>query len=339
METSLDNFERDCHLKVFFAGNPLDNNPPPLYIKSTWRPPYESIPVEIQRRLARFYKTVWAAFKQRRGVPNLLPFQAKLIKYLRDHDEWVIANTDKNLGPCAIELEKYIADANVHLNNTEVYEMLDESTAKCEVRRLEFDIQEWISKAKNNHILDDHTYHYLKTKTAQNANDPWSYFYLLYKVHKGKKAGRYPIRLVCSDVASITNPLGKWVDLMLQPMAKSMMAYFKDSFKFKALTDTLTLPTNATLATADAVSMYTNIDTDVALETISNFLRKKEQDFGHYHATTLVAALELEMKNNIIKFGDKYAKQKSGTAMGKPPAPSWANIFQGLHEMEYLPVW
>ena len=45
------------------------------------------------------------------------------------------------------------------------------------------------------------------------------------------------------------------------------------------------------------------------------------------------------MTNNIIKFGDQYAKQISGTAMGKPPAPCWANLFQGLHEKEYLPLW
>ncbi|KAL7523625.1 hypothetical protein ACHAXR_000257, partial [Thalassiosira sp. AJA248-18] len=45
------------------------------------------------------------------------------------------------------------------------------------------------------------------------------------------------------------------------------------------------------------------------------------------------------MKNNIIRFGDKYAKQKSGTAMGKPPAPPWATLFEGIHEIDFLPRW
>ena len=45
------------------------------------------------------------------------------------------------------------------------------------------------------------------------------------------------------------------------------------------------------------------------------------------------------MKNNIIKVGDVYKKQISGTAMGKPPAPLWATIYKGIHEYEYVPQW
>ena len=43
------------------------------------------------------------------------------------------------------------------------------------------------------------------------------------------------------------------------------------------------------------------------------------------------------MQNNIMRFGDLYVKQKSGTVMGSPPAPDWANLFEGLHELEFLP--
>ena len=43
------------------------------------------------------------------------------------------------------------------------------------------------------------------------------------------------------------------------------------------------------------------------------------------------------MRNNIIKFGDVYVKQISGTGMGKPPAPSWANCVEGIHELATLP--
>jgi len=53
----------------------------------------------------------------------------------------------------------------------------------------------------------------------------------------------------------------------------------------------------------------------------------------------LIKALEIVMRNNIVKFNDKYARQISGTAMGKPPAPCWANIFEGLHEKDFLPKW
>ena len=45
------------------------------------------------------------------------------------------------------------------------------------------------------------------------------------------------------------------------------------------------------------------------------------------------------MNNNIVRFGDLYRKQILGTAMGGKPAPIWANVFEGLHELEFLPRW
>jgi len=83
--------------------------------------------------------------------------------------------------------------------------------------------------------------------------------------------------------------------------------------------------------------MYTNINTDAAMAVISSFIIYKHKDFAHYHAETLIRALEIVMRNNIVKFNDKYARQISGTAMGKPPAPCWANIFEGLREKDFLP--
>ena len=64
-----------------------------------------------------------------------------------------------------------------------------------------------------------------------------------------------------------------------------------------------------------------------------------EQEFGHYHAETLITSLEIVTNNNIVRFGDLYRKQISGTAMGKKPAPIWENVLEGLHELEFLPRW
>ena len=70
--------------------------------------------------------------------------------------------------------------------------------------------------------------------------------------------------------------------------------------------------------------MYTNIPTEYALEVISKYVRTNQAKYGHYHAPTLIKALEIVMRNNIVKFGNEFRKQYAGTAMGKPPAPAWA---------------
>ena len=109
-----------------------------------------------------------------------------------------------------------------------------------------------------------------------------------------------PTRLVCSDCGDITNLAGKWVDAKLQPVAQSMRTYIKDSFEFKKLLQEHgPLSPCARLLTFDAVSMYTNIPTDYTLEIISKYLRNNAYRFN-YHAETLISALEIVMKNNII---------------------------------------
>ena len=118
-----------------------------------------------------------------------------------------------------------------------------------------------------------------------------------------------------------------------------MPTYFPDSFAFKKLLDGIVVPPGGLSFTNDAKSMFTNIETNAALSVICPYLRTMEKEFGHYNATILIQALEIVMRNNTIHFGDIYRKQIKGTAMGKPPAPPWATLFEGLHEIEYLVTW
>eukprot|EP00956_Cyclotella_meneghiniana_P045878 scaffold388664_cov351-Cyclotella_meneghiniana.AAC.1 len=102
---------------------------------------------------------------------------------------------------------------------------------------------------------------------------------------------------------------------MLLPIAKVQPSYFKDSFVLKALLDTLQLPPNAKLFTADAVSMYTNIKTKEALEAIGNFIVENHGEFPHLDPDAVREALHLVFENNIFALGDTYWRQISGTAM------------------------
>ena len=166
---------------------------------------------------------------------------------------------------------------------------------------------------------------------------PFGQFYILYKIHKGMKDGRWPTRPVCSDVSSFPHGLGKWVTEQLQPVAQAQPSYFKDTFELKDLLDGLEVPPNGFTFTSDAKSMYTNIDTEPALLEISKYLRDSwPGNFSHYNPSTLIEALEIVFQNNLFKFGDTFWRQISGTGMGISPAPPWATIFFALHEQELL---
>ena len=333
IEVGLERMTRDAHLKAFFADSPLDNKPPTLYVKSTWRPPAGSVPQELDDRMTRFHKALYAIFTRKRAQSNLLPFQHKVLTWLKQHPHFLVANTDKGLGPCILTFESYVNYCLKHLCDEQLYDQLTAEQAAAEAQRLWREITQWMSKGRKDKTLSDTDCDFIRYHTNNNFNDPHGYFYGMLKLHKKKIS----IRPVCSDVASITHPLGKWVDTMLQPIVQTMPTFFKDSYAFKDLVDGITVPIGGRLATADAVSMYTNINTNAALARICPYLEDNAKEFGHYHPPTLIRALEIVMQNNIMRFGDLYVKQKSGTVMGSPPAPDWANLFEGLHELEFLP--
>ena len=114
--------------------------------------------------------------------------------------------------------------------------------------------------------------------------------------------------------------------------------YLKDSNDLlQDLRELPKLPSNARLFTADATAMYTNIDTDTAIEAFSYL-------FDHYEAeiptdfpkSFFLTVLEIIMKQNLFQFDNTFWLQKDGTAMGTPAACLYATIAYGIHERNKL---
>jgi hypothetical protein len=158
-----------------------------------------------------------------------------------------------------------------------------------------------------------------------NRREPFGYFYLLAKIRKSPLSTRPYVLTV------LVLFIGKWLDLRLQPIVKEQFAYFKDSFSLqRQLIDLSTLPSNASLISLDAVSMYTNIDIDDCIEQISTYLATL---LDKYELTAIVEALEIVMRNNRMKFGDLIFHQIRGVAMGMSPAPTIANLYVVIFEL------
>jgi hypothetical protein len=92
---------------------------------------------------------------------------------------------------------------------------------------------------------------------------------------------------------------------------------------------------NLTFFSADAVSMYTNIDTDHALEKISHFLRTSALAAGS-NSEAIISGLEILMRPTYFSFGDTHWLQTTGTAMGTPPGCASATLYYGIWELELL---
>jgi hypothetical protein len=126
--------------------------------------------------------------------------------------------------------------------------------------------------------------------------EPFGFFYLMCKIHKGQKNGRW----------RLLNPLGKWVTTQLLSIAQEQDSYFENSFILKELLEKMHVDDDTNIFSCDAVAMYPNIPTDPGLALISNYLRAHHPGI----AEPLIAALHIVMKtisfNLEIPTGNKY---------------------------------
>jgi hypothetical protein len=67
--------------------------------------------------------------------------------------------------------------------------------------------------------------------------------------------------------------------------------------------------------------MYTNINTDLALQFVSQHIREHVSDFANVPAEALIEALEIIMTLNVFTFGDTAWIQDRGKRWAPPPAP------------------
>jgi hypothetical protein len=93
-------------------------------------------------------------------------------------------------------------------------------------------------------------------------------FYGLPKVHKTPVS----LRPVISTSGSLSAIFSTWLDYKMKELLPLIKSYIHNSFQIIEDLKTLEIPENALLFSADAVSMYTNINTDVGITSIKEFL-------------------------------------------------------------------
>ena len=164
-------------------------------------------------------------------------------------------------------------------------------------------------------------------------------FRMTPKVHKIPWKTR-PIVCCCG---TLLNCLSRWVDYWFQKLRHLIPSYIKNSSQLLARLKELQingqLPPDIWVFTADARSMYTNIDTKHALEMIGRWLDKLRRDGllpRDFPLAAVKEAMALVMQNNVLEWGDLDFLQLIGTAMGTSAAVMWATIYFGTHENNTL---
>ncbi len=175
-----------------------------------------------------------------------------------------------------------------------------------------------LSKAKQ-------TYFYRSLKVFHRV----PILYGLPKVHKN------PVSLwpVVSSTISLMSVFSAWLDYKTKELLPLINSYTRNSTDVIRDLKGLTLPKSPAIFSANAKSIYTNIDTDLGITTFREFLQSNQEKIPKNFPTNLfLHILETVMRNNIFTFTDTFWLQLSGTAMGTPIACAYATITLGHFE-------
>ena len=144
-----------------------------------------------------------------------------------------------------------------------------------------------------------------------------------------------PGRPVISNCGFFTENISEFLDFHLQPVAKKVKSYVKDTNHFLQKIHNLgELPEDAILCTVDVIGLYPSIPHEEGLEALRGALERREDKAISTDSLTELAHLVL--KNNFFEFNGDFYQQLRGTAIGTKCAPSYAILFLAALEEKIL---
>jgi len=313
----------------------LDNNTrhredyiPQLYVKlKNWNPP--PAPLITEERMTLFEKRLHDAsrlnFCQKHYFTSLTPSQKQTLNEFKNSKEFIVIPTDKNLGPAVLNRDDYISQVLKEHLLTPAYQQLDCNSAN----HLILQTKERLIQTFHNfrHQLTKPEIDFFTRSFKQIHRTP--IFYGMPKVHKT------PIQLrpVVSCINSFPSIFSTWLDFRMKELLHIIPSYIKNSTELINDLQHVNLPKGAKLFTADATSMYTNIDTATGIQAFKNLFDKYTEVIStNFPKEFFLQTLEIVMGYNIFSFGDTYWQQLKGTAMGTPAAPLYSILTYGYFE-------
>jgi hypothetical protein len=294
-----------------------------------WNP--EPAPNNIEEKITQFEKLLKTKQNQfvtkhaNTNLRNLTMQQSLTLRQLKQHNSFTIKPTDKNLGPAILDTQTYIKQILQEHLLTKDYQRLSPESAKQLLRNLSTTLKSLITSNATKLTKAELTY--FQRSLINHHRIP--IFYGLPKVHKTP----FSLRPVVSTSGSLLAIFSTWLDFKMKDLLPYVLSYTKNSESIIKDLQHLHLPEEALLFTADAKSMYTNIDSNTGITSIRDFITTNISQLPQDFPTDLfLQTLKIVMENNVFEFAGSYWLQLIGTAMGTPAACAYATISYGQHE-------
>ena len=230
-----------------------------------------------------------------------------------------------------------------HLGDRNVYQPLTCAEANRIQSKLCSDVLSFAAKWRARRAISKAETVYLQRSVDRGdstlpTGEPKPYQFARFRMSLKAHKAPWKMRPIVCCAGTFMNSLSCWLDYWLQKLKPFVPMYLRDSHDLlDKLRELGPLPPDAKLFTADANSMYTNIDTDHAIDVISLWLDSlRGQLPDRFPLDAVKEAMSLVMRNNVFEWGDCYFLQLLGTAMGTSAACMWATIYFAVHEAGHL---
>jgi hypothetical protein len=262
-------------------------------------------------------------------ISNLDFFQTLALKVLRNRTDLHISNSDESLGPVVRNKKEYLKNIYKDHLSTKAYKRLTKEEAAVLNQRTRTEIKTIMHKGcgANKAVLTC-----FERSMQRPMRDTQSYG--LPKLHKDPIVNR-PI---ISGINSITEAISKIADFYMKNIIPHTPTHLRDSQSPVNIIHNIgPLPPKSKLFTADATSMYTNIQPDVGIPSIASWMKAYPEIVpADVPQPLLLKLLEIIIRCNIFIFDDTNWLQEIGTAMGTQCACSYATLSYALHEVQTI---
>ena len=324
-------FQRRMLLYKYFEDEGADTPEPFCAKNDEWTPKMEILDPEINKVFKECFERL-QHFHTYPSFHNISIAERLAINSLRDNRSIVINVADKGSNVVVQSTVDYKTEIYRQLQMAQHYERLDEPLYPTTAIKL----AKVLSKLKRLQFISPKQYAYL----APPPNPRPRRLYTIPKIHKPPQDWPFPYcippgRPIVSDINSESYHIAEYINHFLQPLASAQTSYIKDSFHFLTLIkDFGKVSCQTLLVTLDVDSMYTNIDNTEGLKSLRRIFD------SHPHPSRpdalLLDLIRISLFYNDFLFDGSFWLQKSGTAMGKIFAPSYANLYMSIIEQDFL---
>lgn len=262
--------------------------------------------------------------EDRAMAKNLTPVQFSAIKQLRENNNLIIRQSDKEGTVVVLDKDLYSHQVMTILNQQDTY------------RKLQADPTLSFRTSLRDLLKDGVALGVITPKIAEYMDVEFpvtSIFHGLPKTHKN--CFPPPLRPIISGIGSLCECLSEWVDAHLQPVVSLRPGYLRDSKQVLQVLYDAEWKENYSWITLDVTNLYSNILPDKAILAVEYMLHKYS-NYSNELCHFLIMAIRYLLSHNFFSFDRNFFLQIVGAPMGSKFSPSLANLYMSFWEEHYL---